>query len=248
MTHSFNVEIAAKYGILEAILFQNIYYWITKNEANNTNYHDGRYWTYNSINAYRQMFPYATDHKLRTALKRLEEDGLIVTGNYNTDQMNRTQWYALSDYGLRFAKNDKCILQNCQMDLPKMTNASAENGKCLNTNNKQTNINTNNKTIEDTELLQSAFNDWLAYKTERREGYKPTGLQALITRLQNDVGQYGEQRVIEAIRYSMAQGWKGIYYPHNDAKTEQTNPASYDINRAEQRAKTTVPKLVKRGQ
>lgn len=38
MNHSFNVEIATKYGMLEAVLLENINFWITKNKANGKNF------------------------------------------------------------------------------------------------------------------------------------------------------------------------------------------------------------------
>ena len=34
MEHSFNIELAKEYGILEAILLKNIWFWIEKNRAN----------------------------------------------------------------------------------------------------------------------------------------------------------------------------------------------------------------------
>ena len=35
MQHSFNVELAKEYGILEAILLNHLWFWIKKNKANN---------------------------------------------------------------------------------------------------------------------------------------------------------------------------------------------------------------------
>ena len=55
MKHSFDVELAKEYGILEAILIQNIYFWIEKNKANKKHFYDGRYWTYNSKKAFSEM-------------------------------------------------------------------------------------------------------------------------------------------------------------------------------------------------
>ena len=60
--------------------------------------------------------------------------------------------------------------------------------------------------------LQSAFTDWLAYKTERREGYKPTGLRNLETEVRNNAAKYGEAAVARLIRHSMASGWRGIIF------------------------------------
>ncbi len=100
MQHSFDVEIAQKYGILEAILLENIYYWIKKNEANNKHFYDGKYWTYNSRKAFAEIFPYASEKQIRTALEKLIKNGLIITGNYNQDGRDRTLWYSLTDGGI----------------------------------------------------------------------------------------------------------------------------------------------------
>jgi len=59
--------------------------------------------------------------------------------------------------------------------------------------------------------MQAAFESWLAYKRERREAYKPTGLKAFVSHLHNMIEQNGEQAVIDAINYSMAQGYQGIW-------------------------------------
>lgn len=53
---------------------------------------------------------------------------------------------------------------------------------------------------------------WLQYKKERREDYKPTGLKALISEIQNNVDRYGEQAVIDLIHKCMAANWRGIIF------------------------------------
>lgn len=60
--------------------------------------------------------------------------------------------------------------------------------------------------------LQAAFDRWLAYKKERRETYKPTGLSALVTQIQRNAAQYGEKAVAELIESCMANGWRGIIW------------------------------------
>lgn len=97
MEHSFNIDIAAEYGIECAILLKHLYFWIKKNEANDENFFDGRYWTYNSVKAFSVLFPYMTERKVRYTLEKMEEHGLIVVGNYNKSQYDRTKWYALTD-------------------------------------------------------------------------------------------------------------------------------------------------------
>ena len=58
----------------------------------------------------------------------------------------------------------------------------------------------------------TAVEKWLQYKKERRESYKPTGLNALISQIENNVDRYGEDAVIELIASCMAANWRGIIF------------------------------------
>ena len=124
MNHSFDVDIAVKYGVNAAILLQNIYWWCRKNKANGKNYHDGRYWTYNSRRAFAELFPYLSERQIKTAIDKLIEDGLVVTGCYNKDPRDRSLWYAVTDKGT-------WILQNVNSDLAEMSDRNVENVRPL---------------------------------------------------------------------------------------------------------------------
>ena len=54
--------------------------------------------------------------------------------------------------------------------------------------------------------------DWLAYKAERRESYKPTGLKSLFAQIERNVNVHGEDAVCDCIRLSMSNGWRGIIW------------------------------------
>ena len=58
----------------------------------------------------------------------------------------------------------------------------------------------------------AAVNDWVAYKAEKRQNYKPTGLKSLITQIKNAASEHGEKAVIEIIRASMAANYQGIVF------------------------------------
>ena len=60
--------------------------------------------------------------------------------------------------------------------------------------------------------LVAAVEKWLLYKAERRDAYKPTGLQSLITKIQANANQHGEQAVIALINDCMAANYKGIIW------------------------------------
>jgi DNA-binding PadR family transcriptional regulator len=118
-THQFDVEIAQIYGIHEAILLQNIAFWIQKNAANNKQIYDGNVWTYNSVKAFSELFPYMSEKQIYNALKKLESEGLIVTGNYNKSAYDRTKWYALTDkassiLGISIFPTGKIEMQNLE--------------------------------------------------------------------------------------------------------------------------------------
>lgn len=122
MQHNFDVDIAEKYGLKEAILLNHLWFWVEKNKANEVHYYDGTYWTYNSIKAFNKLFPYLSERQINNTLKSLKERGIIQTGNYNKSTYDRTMWYAFTKMGVS-------IMQKCKMEDAKMSNGYVENVK-----------------------------------------------------------------------------------------------------------------------
>lgn len=79
---------------------------------------------------------------------------------------------------------------------------------------------------------------WLQYKKERREVYQPTGLQSLISEIQNNVNRYGERAVIGLIENCMASNWRGIIF---DKLKPPAMPPQYQGNRAATGFQTSNP-------
>lgn len=163
--HFFQPQIAAEYGINAAILLEHIGFWIEKNEANGTNYFDGNHWTFNSVRALCLMFPYMTDRAIRLALKKLIDDGLLMTGNYNKSQYDRTLWYALTDKG-------KSYLQNAKFDLSKSQNGSCENVKPIPDINTDIDTDKNNNIVigKKKRFVKPTVEEIEAYCKERDNG------------------------------------------------------------------------------
>lgn len=93
-----NRNLAKYLGVTEAIVFQQIHYWIKVNEKSNNNFHDGRYWTFNTLeNWTKKYFEFLSLSTVRRTLKKLTSDGLLLTGNYNKLKGDRTIWYTI-DY------------------------------------------------------------------------------------------------------------------------------------------------------
>jgi hypothetical protein len=126
--HFFEVEEAIKYGIEEAILLNNIRFWLAKNKANQSHSHDGYYWTYNSAAAFVELFPYMTTRSITRYLKNLCDAGVLMSGNYNEIKYDRKLWYtipaefaikppealnlAISQNGASISQNDASISQS----------------------------------------------------------------------------------------------------------------------------------------
>lgn len=94
--HSFDPDVAVKVGVNAAILYANISWWCAKNQANGRNVHEGLAWTYNSVKAWSELFPYLSAKQIRSALLVLEDEGLIVSGEFNESSYDRTKWYSPS--------------------------------------------------------------------------------------------------------------------------------------------------------
>lgn len=153
MNHSFNVDIANKYGIEEAILIENMAFWINNNLKKNKNIHDGYCWIFNSAAAFSRQFTYMKTSKINRALKNLVNKGVLLSGNYNKVKYDRTKWYTIIDedikkiYKIDFNKEicknlkiSKCkIARNnvishfskWKMDLYEMQNAFVQNAKWI---------------------------------------------------------------------------------------------------------------------
>lgn len=122
MTFLFDSDVAKIAGTNSAVLFQNIAFWVDKNRANNKHLHDGRYWTYNSNQAFVDLFPFLSRQQIRTALDKLQESGLIETGEYNEIPFDKTKWYTLTDRGWEMYRKQPS-------DLLKSTNTLVESNQ-----------------------------------------------------------------------------------------------------------------------
>lgn len=165
MQHHFDVDIATKYGILEAVLLNHFEHWIRHNEANNTNFHDGTYWTYNSVKALKELFPYVSERKIRYAIDRLKDMGLIKTGNFNSVAYDRTTWFAFTDKG-------KSLMQKCQMDSVNLSNGFGKNVEPIPDNNTDIYISIKERKRKK-EFTPPTLEEVTAYVSERHSNVDP---------------------------------------------------------------------------
>lgn len=152
MIHTFDIKDAERYGILEAVIVSNFKFWIANNKANQRNQFDGRTWTYNSVQALAELFPYASIGQVRRAIEKLVEVGVLVKGCYNESPYDRTAWYAFAE------ENRQLDLSNSTIDLANLTNVDLANlpNVYKETDSKQHIVNTDSKHIAATSSPRKA--------------------------------------------------------------------------------------------
>lgn len=94
-------QLAAKIGLNESIILQQIHYWNEINKKTNNNLRDGQYWTYNSIKEWQEQFPFWSERTIQRTITNLEKMKLIIVGNYNKLKIDRTKWYRIDYFALK---------------------------------------------------------------------------------------------------------------------------------------------------
>lgn len=95
--HSFDIALASKYGIEEAILIHHFLHWIRINRQAGRNIREGKCWTYQSRKEILDHFPYWNLDRVKYLCEKLVALGVLVTANFNKSPMDKTLWYAFAD-------------------------------------------------------------------------------------------------------------------------------------------------------
>lgn len=163
--HSFSPHIAAIVGIEKAILLKNIYYWCKENQARGINFHEGRYWTYNSASSLEAIYPYMKRRSIARWVSELNEDGWIEIGNFNKAGFDRTTWYSINA-----DKYDQAILNavgHFDQSIGQNGQRIGQNGQpipLVNNNNSLStkSVNRDHKVAQALETIKSQVGDSLA--------------------------------------------------------------------------------------
>lgn len=130
-------ELAEIIGLNEAIILQQIHYWLNINKKTNKNFRDGFYWTYNSYEEWQKQFPFWSIRTITRIFSSLEKDGLLISSNYNKLKIDRTKWYRI-DYERLQTLIIQSFRQNDIMDMPDCLNGFCQNGITITRDYKET--------------------------------------------------------------------------------------------------------------
>lgn len=231
MKHLFDVDIAIKYGVNVAVILENMNYWIKKNEANDKHFYEGKYWTYNSIKAFHEMFPYMSERQISYCLNKMVELGLIEKGNFNKLKYDQTCWYAITDFG-------NSILQNCQMEETKLSNGLNEIVKPIPNINTDINTDVNTYIKKESKKKKETLSSVIDSYTDNEElkdclkefvEMRKAGNKGMFTvsALKKNLGKLDKLAIndgakIDIVNQTLEHTWKG-FYPIQDGRNNQIN-------------------------
>jgi hypothetical protein len=113
-----NTDLALVLGDLnEAIVLNQLNYWLEINKKADKNFIDDRYWVYNSYSDWKAKdFPYWSEKTIQRTFTRLENKGVVVSANYNKLGIDKTKWYTIDTEKLQE------LVDEFNSDEDKMTN------------------------------------------------------------------------------------------------------------------------------
>lgn len=113
-----NTYLALVLGDLnEAIVLNQLNYWLGINRKAGKNFIDDRYWVYNSYSDWKAKdFPYWSEKTIQRTFTRLENKGVVVSANYNKLGIDKTKWYTIDTEKLQE------LVDEFNSDEDKMTN------------------------------------------------------------------------------------------------------------------------------
>ncbi len=90
-----NPEVALTLGKSEAILLQQLHYWLTTDSEMGTIL-NGQRWIYNSYKSWAKNLRIYSESTIRRAISKLEKLGIILTQNLNKKRSDHTKWYTIN--------------------------------------------------------------------------------------------------------------------------------------------------------
>ena len=96
-TIAFKTEYAEKYGVECAILIQGIQLGLSINRNKTTHNKMGKVWMYNSVKDWHNTYPFMSESTIKRALNKLKQEKIIQVMQLDSNPMNKTNWYTLTN-------------------------------------------------------------------------------------------------------------------------------------------------------
>lgn len=106
----------------EAVVLNQLHYWININKKTKKNEYDDKYWVFNTYQMWKDTdFDFWSTDTIKRTFTRLEKKGVVISANYNKMKMDKTKWYSI----------DYKKLQDMVDEYAKEQNATYDNADCV---------------------------------------------------------------------------------------------------------------------
>ena len=120
-------SLAIRVGLEQAIVLQQLHYFLGLNYHAGRNIRDDKVWTYNSYEKWQQIFPFFSKKTVQRIFVNMEKDEILISENYNNSALNRIKWYSINYEKLQALDFPKSKNARGQIDLmqeAKLTSSS----------------------------------------------------------------------------------------------------------------------------
>ena len=204
-------SLAVKIGLNEAIILQQIHYWLLRSN----NVRDGYKWVYNSYSEWNKQFPFFSRNTMIRAFNSLEKQGLLITANYNKAGFDKTKWYRI-DYEKLVGKRST---QNGYTSNPKWADGDTQNGQTNTNRLPETTSENNNKhsashsNALSVSQLENEFEElWSKYPNKKGKKQAFNHYKAWRKASVKHTNEYLLERLKKYLTYCQQNNW---YHPMN---------------------------------
>ena len=185
-------KLATEIGLNEAIILQQMHYWINKSN----HIHDNKRWIYNSYKEWEQHFPFWSNATIRRTISSLEKQELVLVGNYNKAGFDKTKWYSINYSKLEGVS--KRVAQNEQTSCSKRANAVVQN--------EQTNTRDYTENTSDSRHTQPNIYEYITKELENIQN------SMQFEKLSYEIGLVKDIEIVKIATDYTKQKQKGINY------------------------------------
>lgn len=125
-----NPALAEKIGLNEAIILQQLNYWLTRTDSGVS--HDGVQWVYNTYSEWREQAPFFSERTIQRVILKLEEVGIIRSEMLRKSKGDRTKFYTINQshelLALSSRQDGITVTTDCLDHSAKMAPSSRQDG------------------------------------------------------------------------------------------------------------------------
>ena len=151
-------SLAGKIGLNEAIILQQLHYWLENPKVGKVI--DGIKWVYNTYGAWKENFPFWSEHTIQRAIKNLEQLNLVISEQKERESYDRQKYYRINYAELE------------SLNVPFWNNRTSQNGTFEQAKMERS-LNESETNTETTTENTQEKNDFSSFQIGRDENGKP---------------------------------------------------------------------------